>query len=445
MRQRWELLFYVTFGAGLAFGTSSFTMLSGLFKLVPVVGVVLAIWLAGLFCVLIASSVAELASMYPSSPGVRTYLKAAFSEQISMLLVFLYLIFMVLIAGVESYMFALVLGAVFPDISAIKVVLTLIWFTVFVNLIGFELPRLLQILCTLLLILIIGALGAFGTFTDSNVFSQSPSYALDQISSEMLLLLPGAVGMAVYLFIGFEWITMLGFNPQSYRRKIPISMPLAILANVLTYSLFVIGMSAQVPRTNIIEGSVPHVIYFTELLGPTGAIVAWVLALLAIFTTFNAGILGGSRLIYALTKEGKLPGICGTMSTRTGAPLGGIFLLGSFSSFASVIVVLYKLELLTAIVGSCIVCFVYAAFMLAVIRLRQQRPTAKRVYKTPVSSWLQWAIIVGLPLFGLLSLFSQPTLKWYPVVGTSLLVFTAWLLTVWSLNRTSSRPVSADG
>ena len=126
MKKYIELMFYVSFGAGMAFGTSSFTMMSGLFEITTTIWVVIAICLSGFLCILISSSVAELASMYPSSPGIRTYLKVAFDNRVSLLLVYLYLIFMVLVAGVESYMFALVAKAIFPNASAILVVLGLL-------------------------------------------------------------------------------------------------------------------------------------------------------------------------------------------------------------------------------------------------------------------------------------------------------------------------------
>ena len=119
MKKVFELTFYITFGAGIAFGISSFQVISELFKGVNSFWVVVAICLAGLFCMLISSAISELASMYPSSPGIRTYLKVAFDNRVSLLLVYLYLIFMVLVAGVESYMFALVAKAIFPNASAV--------------------------------------------------------------------------------------------------------------------------------------------------------------------------------------------------------------------------------------------------------------------------------------------------------------------------------------
>lgn len=437
MRKYLELAFYISFGAGMAFGTSSFTMMSGLFEITTALWVVIAICLSGLICVLISGSVAELASMYPSSPGIRTYLKVAFDNRISLLLVYLYLIFMVLVAGVESYMFALVARGIFPHISALSLVLGLLAFTITVNLLGWELPRGLQIITTFVLIVGILILGFYGmlhapTHTYRNVIA-----AGDVL--QQLKLLPVAIIMAVFLFTGFEWVTLLGFSPKSYELKIPISMPLAIITNVLAYTFFVVGLSFQLPREKIAASPIPQVQYFVELFGPSGRFIAWAFSLLAVFSTFNAGIMGGSRLIYVLTREGNLPKWCAKMSLRTGAPIGGIIVLGCLATISSVLVVQYKLELLAAVIGSTIVSFVYAAFMLSVIRLRKTRPTARRSFRTPVALWLQWLIIVLMPLMGILTLFSQVSMQYQPVVGMIILVIISIVLAHWSMLRTANQ------
>src|SRR5437762_7432132 len=108
MKKAFEIGFYVTFGAGIAFGISSFTILSELFKVASSLWVVVSISLAGLVCMLISTSIAELASMYPSSPGVRTYLKVALPARTSLFLFYLYLMLMLMVAGILSHFFSLV-------------------------------------------------------------------------------------------------------------------------------------------------------------------------------------------------------------------------------------------------------------------------------------------------------------------------------------------------
>lgn len=438
MRKYIELLFYVSFGAGMAFGTSSFTMISGLFEITTTLWVVIAICVSGLICILISNSVAELASMYPSSPGIRTYLKVAFDNRISLLLVYLYLIFMVLVAGVESFMFALVVKAIFPNASAVGVVLGLLAFTITVNLLGFELPRGLQIITTFALILGIIIMGIYGVLqAPSGVFRNLIAESGDSL--QQLKLLPAATIMAVYLFTGFEWVTLLGFSPKSYERKIPLSMPLAILTNMFAYTVFSIGLSFQLSRASIVGTPVPQVPYFVSLIGGLGTYAAWGFSLLAVFSTFNAGIMGGSRLIYVLTREGNLPKWCAKMSLRTGAPIGGILLLGGLATASSLLVLTYRLELLAAVIGSAIVSFVYAGFMWAVIRLRRSRPDTKRTFRTAVPFWMQWVIILLMPLMGILTLFSQVGMQYQPVVGMVIFIIIASTLTRWSLLRTANR------
>lgn len=439
MKRSLELTFYVSFGAGMAFGTSSFTMISGLFEVTTALWVIVSIFLSGVICIIISSSVAELASMYPSAPGIRTYLKVAFDNRVSLLLVYLYLIFMVLIAGVESYMFALVVKSIFPNLSAISVVLGLLAFTITVNLFGLELPRGLQILTTFVLILTIIALGLWGVLHSPQGMRGVLNLESGWQGLEQLGFLPAATIMAVFLFTGFEWVTLLGFSPKSYERKIPLSMPLAIITNMVAYTVFVLGLSFQLTRADIIGTPVPQVPYFVGLRGKYGSYVAWGLSVLAIFSTFNAGVMGGSRLIHVMTREGNLPRWCAKMSLRTGAPIGGIIVLGSLAVVSSIVVVRYELELLAAVIGSSIVSFVYAAFMLAVIRLRKTRPDARRTFRTPIASWAQWFMIFLMPLMGVISLFSQVSMQYQPIIGMIIFIIIASALARWSLLRAANR------
>ena len=401
MKKAFELGFYVTFGAGIAFGISSFTILSELFKVASSFWLVVSICLAGFICMLLSSSIAELASMYPSSPGVRTYLKVALPPRTSLFLVYLYLIFMIMVAGIESYLFALVVRQLFPHLPALAVVITLLVCTVVVNLLGLELPRGVQMFTTTTLILSVLFLGVAGAAPHlsnlhwgANMFSGHP---LSQISD--------ALGSAVYLFIGFEWVTMMGFSAKSYEHKIPISMPLAILTNIVAYCIFAMALAARMSTDAVTASAIPQLPYFVQIFGPRGAYVGLALSILAIVSCFNAGVMGGSRLIYALAREGNFPKSWGTLSLTTGAPIGGVLVLGVLATIASVIIVSFELEEVAAVVGSGIVCCVYAAFVWAVLRLRKTQPNARRTFRSPLPIWLHWVLIVALPAAGVAALF----------------------------------------
>jgi ethanolamine permease len=434
MKKAFELGFYVTFGAGIAFGISSFTILSELFKVASSFWLVVSICLAGFICMLLSSSIAELASMYPSSPGVRTYLKVALPPRTSLFLVYLYLIFMIMVAGIESYLFALVVRQLFPHLPALAVVITLLVSTVVVNLLGLELPRGVQMFTTTALILSVLFLGVAGAAPHlgnlhwgANMFSGHP---LSQISD--------ALGSAVYLFIGFEWVTMMGFSAKSYEHKIPISMPLAILTNIVAYCIFAMALAARMSTDAVTASAIPQLPYFVQMFGPRGAYVGLALSILAIVSCFNAGVMGGSRLIYALAREGNFPKSWGTLSITTGAPIGGVLVLGVLATIASVIIVSFELEEVAAVVGSGIVCCVYAAFVWAVLRLRKTQPNARRTFRSPLPIWLHWVLIVALPAAGVGALFGIKGKTVQVLATTAGLVVVSAVTVLWSTKYKSN-------
>ncbi len=434
MKSRVELPFYVSVGVGMALATSSFTMVSGLLETVSGFWVPLAVVLAGLVCIVLSLSIAELASMFPSAPGIRTYFKTAFGDRMSLFLVYLYLIFVVLIAGVESSVFGQVARAIFPQLSPLSVVLTLLGVVIVTNLLGLDLPRGMQMLTSfaaVAIILGVGVLGWAGAPLKSAPFEVGDAGAA-------LLVLPAAVGLAIFLFMGFEWVTPLGLSPQAYERKVPLSMPIAIAVLMVTYTVFVIGLLGYMPRQAIIASQVPHVPYLQAVLGTKGVYLAGILSLSAIFSTFNAGIMGGSQILYTLSREGCLPRWCSTMAVSTGAPIGATLLLGSLTILSSLAVVTLRLELLFAVIGAAIICWTYGGFMLATLRLRKLAPEKKRTYKTPIYAWLQWAILLLLVLIGTQSLFVQTERRYLPSLGAVLGIVAAFLLCQWSARRAAA-------
>jgi ethanolamine permease len=342
--------------------------------------------------------------MYPSAPGVRTYLKVELPPRTSLFLVYQYLIFMIMVAGIESYLFAQVVRALFPHLPALAVVLGLLVLTVIVNLLGLELPRGVQMFTTTALILSVLVLGGIGAGPLLAHLHWNPAVMANQPLSQI----GGAMGAAVYLFIGFEWVTMMGFSAKSYEHRIPLSMPLAILTNIVAYSIFALGLAATLPVSKITERSIPQLPYFLQMFGPRGTYVALALSILAIVSCFNAGVMGGSRLVHALAREGNLPKSWGVISLRTGAPIGGVLVLGTLASIASILIVEFELEEVAAVVGSAIVCCVYAAFMWAILHLRKTQPNARRTFRSPVPLWLNWVLIVLMPASGLWALIAEP-------------------------------------
>lgn len=436
MRGRLELVFYVAVGAGMALATSSFMMVAGLFEVATTFWVLVALVLAGIACSVIALSIGELAGMFPSSPGVRTYFKSAFGNRASLTLIYLYFAFLILIAGVESYVFALVMRALVPGVSPTWIVVALFVAVTVTNLAGLQLPRGVQMATAFASVTIILSVGAVGLGVSPP--SAADAFAVGSVGAGIATL-PATVGLAVFLFMGFEWVTPLGLRPDSYQRRIPLSMPLAIGALVLTYLFFGAGLAANLPRGTIATDLTPQVPYFTAVLGDAGVQLAGLLSLTAIVSTFNAGLMGGSRLISVMSRDGSLPAWCGRMSIRTGAPVGAVLVLGSLAMGSSLAILTLDLEFVAAVIGASIICLIYSGYMAAVLRLRRSMPDRPRPFRTMLPRAAQWAMIVALLVVAVATLFSMPDLGVLPLAGMVAATALAAALSHWSVRRGRDR------
>lgn len=443
MKQRGEFLFYVSVGAGMALATISFTMLSGLFEAAAGGWVVAGILLGGVMCGVIAASVGELAGMFPSAPGIRTYLKQAFGNRPSLFLVHLYLIFLIMIAGAESYLFSLVVSQLAPGLPHMAVILALLAGVVLVNLYGLELPRNVQIASAAVLLAVLCVTGTLGLFSaPAPGAAPAAGLALSGAGAGIAVTLATAATMAMFLYVGFEWVTPLGLRPSAYERAIPRAMLTAIAVNTVACALFAAGMASTLARDAITHTTIPQVPYLGALLGRAGVGLAVGVSCLACISTFNAGIMGSSRLIFALTRERLLPQWAGTINPETGAPRGAVLFMGALAAVSATVVVALDAPLLAALIGSAIIALVYGSFMLAVLRLRTLKPAGRRPFRTPLPAWVQWAFAGVLPVLGVGTLFELPEqYPWQAIAGFAAALAAAALLTRWS--EALSRPAAA--
>jgi ethanolamine permease len=256
------------------------------------------------------------------------------------------------------------------------------------------------------------------------------AFAFSQVSSGWLQSLPAGTGMAIFLYMGFEWVTPLGVRPKSYHWKVPVSMAISVGVLMFAYGSFVLGTASQLTRNAVSDTTVPQVLYLTTIYGPIGLYLSLMLALSATISTFNAGVMGGSRLIYMLAREGNLPGWCSSMSLRTGAPIGAVVLLSTLSLISGIAVLAWDAVLLVAVIGAAIICVLYSAFLLSALVLRRRRPDAPRPYRSRVWSPLQWFGVIGLPFLGLQTLLSEPSLGARPVYGGAVVLILATILMI---------------
>lgn len=408
MKKIKETLFYISICIGIAINTSSFAIIAGMFIGSSVILVLVSIVLAGFFCIIISDSVSELASRYPSAPGVRTYFKKAFSEKSSLFLVYSYLIFVIIAGAVESSLFAYVYKLWIPEANSFLLYTLMLSIIVLANLVGFKLSRDLQILATILLVTLILFLGASGIINNSSAFTTDHFSITNFSISDSVVQILYATGLSIFLFIGFEWVTPLGYSRDSYKNRIPLSMPFSILFNVVVYSVFIIGLSLVMSDELIAKELLPQ-IQLSKLIFPEyGKYIVISLASVCIISTFNAGIMGGSKLIYALGREKKLPSFFVKKSLSNGVPYVAILALGVTVELLTVFINTSNLELTFATAATAIMCMIYIALIIAAKKIEKKNPGRKAAYIGKFSYKIKSVVMVVLFVIGALTVFSIP-------------------------------------
>jgi amino acid transporter len=408
MQALYEIVLYVSISAGMALTTSCFSMIASMFGMASAVSILVSIVVAGLVCILISTSIAELASMYPSAPGVRTYLKMAFGDYTSLTLVSLYLMMAATIGGIEAYVLSLIVADMGLHIPPLVVGVGTVSAVLALNLLGIEIPRMGQLLMTAMLVLGILAI-AGAPMLGAPIAPDAPAAAAAPGRPGDAADFFSAVAIGIFLFMGFEWVTPSGRGPHAYRWMIPLSMPIAILLLGALYLGFSLAIGGYLSRSEVVENAIPQLALGRLVLGQWGYYLMAFLTLLTALASFNAGIMGASRLVHALAREGSLPRWCARRHSVSGAPVGAIALIGIIALAATVIIIESRSYVVASIVGAAIECVVYGALVFAVLRLRVLEAAAPRPYRSPLPVFAQGAMGVAMPVLGIFALIdSEP-------------------------------------
>src|SRR5690606_5936468 len=116
--------------------------------------------------------------------------------------------------------------------------------------------------------------------------------ALDSLL-EMLII-------AFFLFVGFEWTTNSANTSRKAAGDIPKVLTASIAVLVVYYFLFSVSMQVYLNHDTAHHSMTPHVSMATYSLGESGSFLIFVLSSLAVLSSFNVGLIGATRLIYAV-------------------------------------------------------------------------------------------------------------------------------------------------
>ncbi|MGH7296161.1 MAG: APC family permease [Polyangiaceae bacterium] len=366
-------------------------------------GIWLGLWLVGGALTLLgALSYAELCAMMPHAGGQYVFLREAFGSVVSFL--YGWTLFLVIQTGFNAAVaiaFAKFLGGVGlhvgendavvavgghillsrAQIVAVGVIAVLTW----INARGVREGALVQNVFTVLKVGAVALLVVIGFGSGKGSLSNFlPVFAtsLGPKGVEMGLLAAMGVAMSKALFAYDAWNTVT-FTAEEVRdpeRNLPRALVAGTIVTTLAYTaacavyLYVVPLGRMaVVEENRVASEVAGV-----LLGPAGVTMISIAILVSTFGCVNGLILGGARVLFAMSRDGLFFRAAGRVDPASQTPRGALLLQGVWSA---VLALTGSYDRLLTYVTFASLAF-NALTVVGLVVLRRKQPGLPRPYRT---------------------------------------------------------------
>lgn len=406
---------------GTAIGSGIFLVPSDMIKAVGSPAMVFAVWIfGGILTLFGALTYAELSAALPEAGGEYVYLNAAYgpffgfvygwtqtwvakSASIATLATGFYTYLADFFPGLQAAAWT-IHAPIGPNGGPLEIrygqlfAIALILFLAGVNYLGVRWGGGVQVGVTALKLALIGALIAAG-------LSSSAAQATHLHTG--IAPVPGGIAgffaalvAALWAYDGWNNAGMLGSEIERPSRNLPLALIGGTLAMIGIYLLanlayFSVMSSAQVAGSDRVAADMMRAVLEKNGHSVLGGSAVSIAAMISIFAALNGSILSGSRVPYAMSRDGLFFTVFGRVHPHFRVPSTAILLLGVWSSFL-LLSGHYK-ELYTLVIFPSWILYAMAAA--SVIVLRKRRPDLERPYRVlgyPAVPLLFVAVAVAL-------------------------------------------------
>ncbi len=371
----------ISTGAGLALASISYVSLIEMSDHVSGHSGWLALLVAGIICYLSSLCFAELGGMFPSAAGIKLFIEKAFGETTALILASLYIMTTLSIVGAETYILGNVLSYGFPGIPVLAWIFVFLLSICLINIRGVKLTGAFQD--------VVAYFKFFALISISWIALTQFHFPLEHTLHPMLDKSPfdffQAVGVGVFLYLGFEWVTPLAEEVQEYR-SIPKGMAISILLLFVAYGSLVTAMTSIGGKETLSQAvasghPIPHILFAVKAFGAPGVMIMMLMSLVASITCFNAGLLTASRFLYALARDHAAPKALAQIHEKYLTPHIAIWMLFTVCTLLSLFVAYTGIVKPFIYMGAFAECLIYVTMAISLIRLRKTHPHQERPFR----------------------------------------------------------------
>ncbi|MTB51164.1 APC family permease [Lewinella sp. W8] len=233
------------------------------------------------------------------------------------------------------------------------------------------------------------------------------------------------VVLALWAFMGFEFVCPMVEETKDPEKNIPRSMILATIALLFIYALIALAGYLSLPQEELANSEVPHYVLVSALFGDFGKLMLAVLAITATCSTVNTVIATLSRMLFGMSHNKQVPSIFMRVNSRTQTPWVGILFIAVLTIVpyfifrnAQDVILLMVISAATAWLVAYIINYVN------LLILRRRYPDYARPFKSPFYPWAQILGIIGM-VYMIINNSPTPEMTWQVYRNAGLLILVA--------------------
>ncbi|WP_408007953.1 APC family permease [Pseudalkalibacillus sp. A8] len=365
------------------------------------IGAVLAFAIGGLLVIFVGLTYSELASAMPEVGGEHAYVYRALGKKASFIASWAITLGYVSVVTFEAVALPTVVDYILPDYQAVYLWTIAGWdvyltwvligmggsiFITLINYFGVKPAVLVQMVLTILIVLI-GVMLIFGSAVGGSSANLDP-YFLGGAGGVMTVLI-----MVPFLFVGFDVIPQVAEEVNLPFKQIGKVLIFSVVCAVVFYMLIALGVGLALDKTALANTELATADAMAAAFGSqTFGNILILGGVAGIITSWNAFIIGGSRVVFAMAKSGMLPKWFGYLHPKYKTPSNAIVAIGGLAVLAP----LLGRPALVWIVDAGGLGIVIAYFMvaLAFLVLRKKEPTMARPFRAGNGAAVGWIALV---------------------------------------------------
>ncbi|MGY0616333.1 APC family permease [Vibrio sp. FJH11] len=342
-------------------------------------------------------SFSELSLMIPRAGSLSSYTEAAIGQFPAILSVFSgYVVVAMFALSAELLLVDLIFSEIFPGVFPDYFVgLFILGAFTWLNLMKIDIFSKIQ---TTLAFVMVLTLLLFGFSALTGGFTPHPTdVEFPTTFNPMGISVLGLVALAVWGFVGAEFVCPLVEETKNPEVNIPKSMILGATVIFFTIVIYCLGALFYIPTEQLSSSALPHLDYTLAVFGENGLILLAVVAVTATGSSVNTSLAAIPRMLYGMAENGQaFPQF--KILTKDNTPWVAVIFVAIISGAPMVLLGNSGVDTIGLLLLAASVAWLVAYIIthVNVLVLRKRYPDANRPFKTPFYPLPQVLGIAGM-------------------------------------------------